>query len=85
MENGKKPITPGRFYKRGEEYIPVIGDERFYDEMRSSGLTKREYFAAKAMQGFLASDRDWSCDECVEYSVRYADVLLKELAKEVKQ
>jgi hypothetical protein len=83
MENGNKPITPGRFYKRGEEYIPVIGDERFYDEMRSSGLTKREYFAAKAMQGLVADGI--SHDQTVAYySVKFADALLKELAKEVK-
>jgi len=47
------------------------------------GLTKREYFAAMAMQGFIASDVDgaMSHDNCATISVMQADALLKELEK----
>lgn len=41
------------------------------------GLTKREYFAAMAMQGFIAAKINSPVLEAVEY----ADALLKELAK----
>lgn len=47
------------------------------------GITKREYFAAMAMQGVLAASGDtrlspsWVANEAVQY----ADELLKELAK----
>ncbi len=44
----------------------------------ADGLTKREYFAAMAMQGLLASGEAWFCNE----AVRYADDMLAELAKE---
>jgi hypothetical protein len=42
------------------------------------GLTKREYFAAMAMQGYIAcSSSSWSLAECVEA----ADGLIAELNK----
>jgi len=54
------------------------------------GLTKREYFAAMAMQGMLAKSCEYYADidkqkkwaelECA-YAVRYADALLSELEK----
>jgi hypothetical protein len=49
------------------------------------GLTIREYFAAMAMQGLLASGK-WCVNEVIghttaEYSVRAADALLAELTK----
>jgi len=49
-----------------------------------AGLTKREYFAAKAMQGMLAT-RDYIGTEyakpCAKFAVTYADALLAELEK----
>jgi hypothetical protein len=43
------------------------------------GLTKREYFAAKAMQGLF---RDYLDDKnIVERSVKIADLLIEELNK----
>ena len=49
------------------------------------GLTKRELFAAMAMQGFAACV---SCNGTIEahaeYAVKWADALLAELAKEPK-
>lgn len=53
------------------------------------GLTKREYFAAKAMQGILSNQRLIAilsgnngmpvADETANYSLQYADELLKQL------
>lgn len=49
------------------------------------GLSKRELFAAMAMQGMLACpDSSGSFAEIANWSVRYADALLAELAKPVK-
>lgn len=52
------------------------------------GLKKREYFAAKAMQGLLARPRCPSLPRVpsavARDSVRYADALLAELASEVE-
>lgn len=46
------------------------------------GLTKREYFAAMAMQGLLANQEVFSRDIEVERAaVLYADALLQELSK----
>jgi hypothetical protein len=44
------------------------------------GLTKREYFAAMAMQGFITTD---VCliDDCARYAVKAADALIAELNK----
>ncbi len=50
----------------------------------SDGLTKREYFAALAMQGFCQS-ADWCSnddEECARVSIKQADALIIELNKE---
>jgi hypothetical protein len=47
------------------------------ESIYSAGLTKREYFAAMAMQGYIATGRAADASECV----RCADALLKELDK----
>lgn len=46
-----------------------------------SGLTKREYFAAMAMQG-LADNKNLGYDDTAKVSVKLADALLKELEKQ---
>jgi hypothetical protein len=53
------------------------------------GLTKRELFAAMAMQGWCASDGNSgavykSFEDLAEASVKAADALLAELAEEPK-
>lgn len=50
------------------------------------GLSKREYFAAKALQGYIASDlySNASYETVCEYAVQAADVLIKELNKNGK-
>jgi hypothetical protein len=47
----------------------------------SSGLTKREYFAALAMQGMLSNE---ACigDDIAKCAVLYADALISELNNE---
>ena len=46
-----------------------------------SGLTKREHFAAMAMQGILASDADVDYCDFASSSVEMADALLAELER----
>jgi hypothetical protein len=50
------------------------------------GLTKREYFAAMAMQGILANNAEgnteWLYDIIGQHSVLAADALITELNKE---
>lgn len=73
LKNGDEPInpTPG--------YDDVTGE----DKGRWFGLTKREYFAALAMQGILSRSGNWN--NVTDYNfiyheaVRHADELLKQL------
>jgi hypothetical protein len=46
-----------------------------------NGLTKREYFAAMAMQGYLASERREMTHIHAANAVNMADVLIEELNK----
>jgi len=48
---------------------------------RDSGMTKRELFAAMAMQG-MAIDGELPYDSAARMAVKYADALIAELAKE---
>ena len=52
-----------------------------HDRGGYTGLTKRELFAAMAMQGLLAIDADWIPDCVATKAARCADALLAELAK----
>lgn len=65
MRNGNEPAFISQ-YRDG----PVFG-----------GLTKREYFAAMAMQGLMASDfhGEIGFDACALVAVKQADALLKAL------
>ena len=60
--------------------------EAAYDHGQYAGLTKREYFAALAMQGMLsAGDGDFSFDHHIriaKLSVAHADTLIEALNKE---
>ena len=48
------------------------------------GLTKREYFAAMAMQGLMSADVEASLhqNDCAKIAVAHADALLAELEEE---
>lgn len=57
------------------------------EEMQVGGMTLRDYFAAKAMQGLIASHEEgywWKCNSYTmgaRYSYRFADAMLKERDK----
>lgn len=58
MNNGKQPITPSMWTKCGEgadDYQPLKDGQETGWETKFGGLTKREYFSAKAMQGFMSN------------------------------
>ena len=67
--------------------MPTVDDNNFSNG--TSGLTKREYFAAKALNSILSNynpyengqfdSSDW--DVTAQQAVGIADALLKELAK----
>ena len=49
------------------------------------GLTKREHFAAMAMQGMLSDEcggqgQSWNADACAERACQFSDALLRALA-----
>lgn len=76
MTNANDPSSPIQpiFDRYGD-----ISNERF----PFVGLTKREYFAAMAMQGILASRNDYATPEDVaKYSVSMADALIERLNKD---
>jgi hypothetical protein len=45
------------------------------------GLTKREYFAAMALQGLLADYESECIEDYSKYAVKLADSLIEELSK----
>ena len=50
----------------------------------NEGLTKREYFAAAALQGFLAGRSEWEfSQDAARYAVETADALIFKLNKKV--
>ena len=58
--------------------FPLISDEGY---IINAGLTKREYFAAMALQGLLGDRKLGSIQEYAEYAVKLADALIEELSK----
>lgn len=65
---------------------PLLTEDGFTNPIHKEeyGLTKREYFAAMAMQGMLASDAEGLAELKAEYAVAFADALIAKLNKEVK-
>ncbi len=65
--------------------VPLGPGEALDDEMNPNGFTKREHFAAMAMQGLLASESRESLFDTTEGAARcaieHADALLAELEK----
>jgi hypothetical protein len=82
MENGNQPINPCTI--KGEQ---IYTDLPFTHDVNMIGLTKREYFAALAMQGLLSNpnirrpnhDDENGHKEFANVCLQYADGLLKEL------
>jgi hypothetical protein len=71
MNNSDQPIYP-------------INED---DKVSYLGPTKREYFAAKAMQGLLSADKDFlmKIEDTVRCAVSHADALLAELETKTEQ
>jgi len=65
-ENGKQPA------------FPTTSEGAAFG---SQGLTKREYFAAMAMQGYLAGGSTESYESDAKSAVKQSDALLKALAE----
>ena len=65
-------------------YEPIMPHDTWAN-VPSYGLTKREYFAAMALQGYLASvpaDTIERPEYAASHAVKYADALINELNKE---
>jgi hypothetical protein len=57
---------------------PDAGQEHFNQRSAYMGMTLRDYFAAKAMQGFAAAVTDFpSVDLMATTAYRWADAMLK--------
>ena len=72
--------------KLGQQPINAIGPDGTFG-FGNAGLTKRELFAAMAMQGIWANSDEamakaWSIKDIARNAVEAADALLAELAKE---
>ena len=84
--NDGGPAFPG---KRFENVSSYIGDQevKTAQEISYPGMSLRDYFAAKAMQGLLASetardpDRMRDADHVAKYSYEQADAMLAEREK----
>ena len=65
--------------KKNKSAFPIIAEDYIID----GGLTKREYFAAMALQGIIANKDglDIKIERIVESAVDTADALIEELSK----
>ena len=73
IENGDMPAMPW------DEIDPSTHQHGI--ERQFGGLTKRELFAAMAMQGLIVGIDSPAQEACARLAVRAADYLLAELAK----
>lgn len=74
MKNADMPAVPTYDY----EFV----DDQLVQSCCFSGLTKREHFAAMAMQGLLSNpDKDFFRGDLAEEAAALADALLAELEK----
>jgi hypothetical protein len=84
MNNSQQPINPTIVDVESEQknqdwhYDSINGNIHYY------GLTKREYFAGLAMQGYMAHRYTPHQDpnNVAEYAIMCADELLKQLEKQ---
>jgi len=75
--NGNDPANPTIGWELTVHGDPVVITDQY-------GLTKREYFAAMAMQGLLTSTKYilYPITQVAKDAVNYADALIKELNKD---
>lgn len=86
-ENGRLPVTRSAHLPGNGESIPVFGagGEVVAWMEPLGGITKREHFAAMAMQGMLSDEcggqgQSWNADACAERACQFSDALLRALA-----
>lgn len=73
---GQEPITPALEHYRDDCY----DDQAYYN--LNGGLTKRELFAAMAMQGYCSCKiGEMDFNKVAELAVKQADALLDSLSK----
>ena len=65
--------------------FPFVETREMQGESISFGLTKREHFAAMAMQGMLSDEcggqgPSWNADACAARACQFANALLRALA-----
>ena len=68
------PAFPGQWY----DFQPCTGDQVVREQW--SGMTLRDYFAAKAMQGYFASpvaSHRVDADDVAKYCYAMADAMLR--------
>jgi len=75
--NGNDPANPTIGWELTAHGDPVVITDQY-------GLTKREYFAAMAIQGLLTSTKYilYPITQVAKDAVNYADALIKELNKD---
>lgn len=68
-----------REIKTGGQAFPTVGSQYSHEE----GMTLRDYFAAKAMQGYISSDDEceWDPIYLASWAYRVADAMIAERAK----
>ena len=66
-----------------ETIHPLYQGDPLYtqDKIGWAGLSKREYFAALALQGLCASGKFFTKEPYAKVAVEYADALIEELNK----
>jgi len=59
--------------------IPAFPQYKYHPDPFSHGMTLRDYFAAKAMQGMLSENSGirYPTDELVDFAYKVADAMLK--------
>lgn len=66
---------------------PEAGQQHFSDPAAYTGMTLRDYFAAKALAALIGADKDYenrgakAVPKLARWSYEYADAMLKERAK----
>jgi hypothetical protein len=61
-----------------EDKIMRQHDNAFPLECVSQGMELRDYFAAKAMQSFIATNTHWGMDKTAETAYMMADIMMEE-------
>lgn len=80
MNNGNMPAMPTEVTARGTGKGTGIQEiQTSNNSWKEFGLTKREYFAAMAMQGFGTRDGYHTFENMAGDAVKAADALLKAL------